>query len=123
MSSHSATGPALGYYYQAIFALIRLFDSINDNAFVSIETFDDVYHEDGATKTLHQLKHKTTEGSKISIKDDDLWKTLKAWCDFLQTNKPNDGIFTLSTVASIDNNRTLNVPTTETEYKNALEKE
>ena len=35
MSSHSAVGPALGYYYQAVFALISLFDSQNDNAFVS----------------------------------------------------------------------------------------
>ncbi len=122
MSSHSAVGPALGYYYQAIFALISLFDSKNDNAFVSIETFDDVYHEDGSTKTLIQLKHKTTK-SKISIKDDDLWKTLKVWCDYLETNDPQDGIFTLSTVASIDIDDSLNVLKTESEDRGILETE
>ena len=113
MSSHSAVGPALGYYYQAVFALISLFDSQNDNAFVSIETFDDVYHEDGVTKNLIQLKHKTTD-TKISIKDDDLWRTIKVWCDFIQTNDPQDGIFTLSTLASIDVNDSLNVLKTKT---------
>lgn len=123
MSSHNAIGPALGYYYQAIFALISLFDSQNDNAFVSIETFDDVYHEDGATKILHQLKHKTTSDSKISIKDDDLWKTLKVWCDFIQSNDPQDGIFTLSTVASIDANDSLNVLKTESGDRSNLETE
>lgn len=123
MDSHSAIGPALGYYYQAIFALISLFDSQNDNAFVSIETFDDVYHEDGATKILHQLKHKTTSGSKISIKDDDLWKTLKVWCDFIQSSDPQDGIFTLSTVASIDVKDSLNALKTKSEDRNSLETE
>jgi len=120
MSSHSAVGPALGYYYQAIFALISLLDSQNDNAFVSIETFDDVYHEDGARKILIQLKHKTTN-SKISIKDDDLWKTLKVWCDFIQSNDPKDGIFTLSTVASIDEDNPLNVLKSESEDRSKLE--
>lgn len=123
MSSHSAVGPALGYYYQAIFALISLLDSKNSNAFVSIETIDDVYHEDGVTKTLHQLKHKTTSNHKISIKNDDLWKTLKVWCDFIKSNDPQDGIFTLSTVASIDATDLLNVLETELEDRCTLEKE
>lgn len=123
MVLHSAIGPALGYYYQAISALILLFDSQNDNAFVSIETFDDVYHEDGITKTLHQLKHKTISNPKISIKTSDLWKTLKVWCDFIQTNDPQDGIFTLSTVASIDEDDVLNVLKTKAEDRSNLEKE
>lgn len=121
MSSHSAVGPALGYYYQAIFALICLFDSKNDNAFVSIETFDDVYHEDGVIKQLHQLKHKTISDSKISVKNDDLWKTLKVWCDFIQINDPKDGIFTLSTVASIDEDSPLNILKTDSGDRSALE--
>jgi len=120
MSTHSARGPALGYYYQAIFALISLFDSQNDNAFVSIETLDDVYHEDGVQKNLIQLKHKTTH-KKISIKDDDLWKTLKVWCDFILINDPQDGIFTLSTVASIKDDDPLNVLKTESGDRSNLE--
>lgn len=120
MTSHSAIGPALGYYYQAIFALISLYDSKNDDAFVSIETLDDVYHEDGVIKNLIQLKHKTTK-STISIKDDDLWKTLKVWCDFIQSNDPQAGIFTLSTVASINKSDPLNVLKTESGDRSNLD--
>lgn len=120
MTNHSAIGPALGYYYQAIFALISLFDSKNDNAYISIETLDDVFHEDGVIKNLHQLKHKTTVNPKISIKDDDLWKTLKVWCDFIITNDPKEGIFTLSTVATIDTESPLNVLKTDNEDRSTL---
>jgi hypothetical protein len=119
--SHSAIGPALGYYYQAIFALICLFDSKNDNAYVSIETFDDVYHDDGSQKTLHQLKHSINTDSKISIKSDELWKTLKVWCDYIKTNDPNYGIFTLSTVATIDSKSPLNVLANTTGNRDFLE--
>lgn len=120
MNTHSAIGPALGYYYQAIFALISLLDSQNDNAYVSIETFDDVFHEDGIIKNLHQLKHKTTSNPKISIKDDDLWKTLKVWCDFIITNDPKEGFFTLSTVATIDAASPLNVLKTDNDDRSIL---
>ena len=100
--NHGAVGPALGYYYQAIYALIQLFNSVNNDAFVSIESFDDVFHNDGDKKELIQLKHTMVEGTKISIKSEQLWKTIKVWCDFIRTNDPRDGIFTLSTVATID---------------------
>ena len=120
-TNHSAIGPALGYYYQAIFALITLFDSKNDNAFVSIESFDDVYHEDGNQKNLHQLKHSIQSDTKISIKSEQLWKTLKVWCDFLISNDPNDGIFTLSTVASLDSNSALNVLIDDITSRDSLE--
>ena len=54
-SKHSAVAPALGYYYQAYYALVILFDSQDDDAFVSIESWDDVYFEDGDQKVLHHL--------------------------------------------------------------------
>ena len=120
-TNHSAIGPALGYYYQAIFALITLFDSKNDNAFVSIESFDDVYHEDGNQKNLHQLKHSIQSDTKISIKSEQLRKTLKVWCEFLISNDPNDGIFTLSTVASLDSNSALNVLIDDITSRDSLE--
>jgi hypothetical protein len=100
--SHQAVGPALGYYYQAIYALVTLFNSSSLGAFVSIETLDDVYLSDGAKSELHQLKHSINPDTTISIKSDELWKTLKVWCDFLTTNNPADGIFTLSTVAILN---------------------
>lgn len=120
-TDHGAIGPALGYYYQAIFALVTLFDSENDNAFVSIESFDDVYHEDGKQKNLFQLKHTIQVDTKISIKSDQLWKTLKVWCDFIITNDPADGIFTLSTVASLDSNSPLNALKDENSSRDILE--
>ena len=107
-TNHQAIGPALGYYYQAIYALIELFNSDKNNSFVSIETWDDVYHEDGTTKNLIQLKHSIDKNSKISIKSPELWKTIKVWCDYLLTNDIEDGIFTLSTVASLDKESLLN---------------
>jgi len=107
-TDHGARGPALGYYYQAIYALIQLFSSKNSDAFVSIETLDDVYHEDGNTKNLIQLKHSIQENTKISIKSTQLWKTIKIWCDYLEIYNSTDGVFTLSTVASIDDKSSLN---------------
>lgn len=107
--SHQAVGPALGYYYQAIYALITLFDSKNPGAYVSIETFDDVFLSDGSKKELHQLKHSINDDTIISIKSDKLWRTLKVWCDYLGTNNAADGIFTLSTVATLDSGSELKV--------------
>ncbi|WP_159023751.1 ABC-three component system protein [Formosa sp. L2A11] len=122
MTNHSAVGPALGYYYQSIYALICLFESENEDSFVSIETLDDVYHEDGDKKNLHQLKHKTTTNTKISIKNDDLWKTIKVWCDFINNNDSTDGTFTLSTVASLDDKNPLNILKSKNGDRTELEK-
>lgn len=123
MSNHSAVGPALGYYYQAIYALITLFDSSSDNAYVSIETLDDVYHEDGSVKNLIQLKHKTKENTTISIKSEDLWNTLNVWCDYIKKFGINDGIFTLSTVSTIPTNSILNTLQQEKADRSQLTKE
>src|ERR1700754_3263516 len=121
--SHQAVGPALGYYYQAIYALVTLFDSKNPGAYVSIETLDDVYLSDGAKSELHQLKHSIKSDTTISVKSDELWKTLKVWCDFLATNNPSDGIFTLSTVATLDSSSELKVLFDENASRDKLEKE
>jgi hypothetical protein len=121
--SHQAVGPALGYYYQAIYALITLFDSKNPGAYVSIETLDDVYLSDGAKSELHQLKHSIKSDTTISVKSDELWKTLKVWCDYLATNNPSDGIFTLSTVATLDSSSELKVLFDQNESRDNLEKE
>ncbi|UBZ10366.1 hypothetical protein LDL79_16405 [Leeuwenhoekiella palythoae] len=122
-SNHQAKGPALGYYYQSIYALIELFKSDNNNAFVSIETWDDVYLEDGSTKKLIQLKHSINENSKISIKSTELWRTIHVWCDYLKTNEVEDGIFTLSTVASIDEDSSLRNLKYQTENRDDLIKD
>ncbi|WP_207428966.1 ABC-three component system protein [Pedobacter sp. SYSU D00535] len=121
--SHQAVGPALGYYYQAIYALLTLFDSHNLGAYISIETFDDVFLSDGSKKELHQLKHSVSEDTTISIKSDELWRTIKVWCDYLSINNASDGIFTLSTVAALDSESELKVLLSDNSPRDKLEAE
>lgn len=118
---HGAIGPALGYYYQAIFALITLFESDNDNAFISIESLDDVYHEDGAQKNLIQLKHSVKPNTVITVKSNQLWATLNVWCDYIASSNVDDGIFTLATVASLRGNSSLRVLGTKGDSRELLE--
>lgn len=108
-SKHSAVGPALGYYYQAIYALKVLFEEDDINSSVSIETLDDVAVESGSRKELHQLKHSMQDNTKISIKSDNLWKTLRVWSEYLSQNAADQCLFTLSTVAKIEKSNALSV--------------
>ncbi len=99
---HSAIPSALGYLYQIYYALTLLHDSEQDEAFVSIETWDDVYFEKPGEKQLHQLKYTINPDAKIGIKSRDLWKTLKIWCDYFKANDTTNGEFVLATVADVD---------------------
>lgn len=121
-ASHNATGPALGYYYQAVYALITLFDSKDDNAFISLETLDDVYHEDGTTKNLLQLKHSIQKDTVITIKSEQLWSALNVWCDYISVNNVEDGLFTLVTVASLGS-KGLKILESEKDSRDQLELE
>ena len=80
-TDHSAAGPAVGYFYQAMFALLVLLDA-DEEASVSVETRDDVYLEAGEQRTLLQLKHSLQSAPpKVSVKSDLLWQALAVWCD------------------------------------------
>jgi hypothetical protein len=74
---HSADAAFLGYYFQGMYALVKLLDA-EDNDQISIETEDDVYLE-GKTKKLHQLKHSMEKKGNLSEKNDGLWKTIRIW--------------------------------------------
>ncbi len=74
---HSADASFLGYYFQGMYALVKLLDA-EDNDRISIETEDDVYLE-GKTKKLHQLKHSMNTNGNLSVKNDGLWKTIRIW--------------------------------------------
>ncbi|QWC23632.1 hypothetical protein KJK41_04545 [Bacillus haikouensis] len=74
---HSADASFLGYYYQGMYALVKLLDA-EDNDKISIETEDDVYLE-GKTKKLHQLKHSLNKTGNLTVKNDGLWKTIRIW--------------------------------------------
>jgi len=108
-NTHSAVGPALGYYYQAIYALKVLFEEDDINSCISIETLDDVVIENGSQKELHQLKHSIQKNTKLSIKSDNIWKTLGIWSEYLKFESGENFIFTLSTVAEIDKSNSLSI--------------
>lgn len=99
--SHSAVGPALGYYYQAIYALRLLLVEENDGASIAIETWDDVVLEKGAARELHQLKHTIDLSKTIGIKSAELWRTLTVWLDYISSAGPTTTLFFLATVAKI----------------------
>lgn len=99
---HTAVPSALGYYYQAVYALRLLLLRGMDDAYVSVESTDDVYLESGSVRELHQLKHSNDPTSKIGIKSVGLWRTMTIWVEFGRAHGFRYGIYYLATVASID---------------------
>jgi hypothetical protein len=69
----------LGFDYQDLVCLEYLID-IKPGGTVGLEVFDDVHHGriDGG-KTLIQVKHSVSDGSALTNRDIDLWKTLHNW--------------------------------------------
>lgn len=120
---HSAVGPALGYYYQAIYALLLLLDCSNDDAFVSVETWDDVFIDAGNQRELHQLKHTIDPTAKIGLKSRELWKTIRVWANYCTENSPSSGKFVLATVADVDPTSPLIALSDDTASRDNLRKE
>ena len=82
--AHSAEASALGFYYQALFALLVLFEQNTDDAAVSVEQLDDVQLSVNGRDLLFQLKHSLSDKPpSISVKTKALWRTMKAWIDVL----------------------------------------
>jgi hypothetical protein len=75
----SANASALGYYYQARYALFLLLDASIESE-ISIERFDDIAFETGGTPVqLLQAKHHITNTGSLTDYSTDLWKTLRVW--------------------------------------------
>lgn len=91
MTQHSAEASLLGYYFQGMYALVKLLDA-NDYDKISIETFDDVYLE-GNVKTLYQLKHSLNNSGKLNEKNDGLWKTIRIWANMLKKEEVDETNF------------------------------
>ncbi|WP_417795768.1 ABC-three component system protein [Terasakiella pusilla] len=100
-SGHSAIGSALGYYYQGLYALVQLMDKTDDDAHVSVESWDDVYLEDTDVRELHQLKHSIDANKNITIKNKQIWQAMFVWADYCLKENVNDGVFILATVCKI----------------------
>lgn len=74
----SASEQALGYTYQARFALLKLLQLSEENA-VFLEKDDDLdFIDDKGIKTLASLKHKAT-GDRLTNLSTDFWKSLRIW--------------------------------------------
>lgn len=106
--SHSADDSALGFLYQAQYALLRLWNEAVDDAVIYLETLDDVTLESGGETILEQLKHSlATKPAKLTLASVNLWKTLKAWIDVLPDLDLPKTALHLVTVADISSKSTL----------------
>ncbi|MGO9957755.1 MAG: ABC-three component system protein [Solirubrobacteraceae bacterium] len=101
--SHSAGFSALGYLYQSQWPLIDLLRRAFDepDASVTLELHDDVAWEvDGTPTELLQVKHHVTTTRGLSDKDDDLWRTIRAWLDARRSDDPSPPALVLVTTAT-----------------------
>ncbi|MCY6494603.1 ABC-three component system protein [Leptolyngbya sp. GGD] len=79
----SAGSQALGYLYQARYALFLALSNPEEYN-LSIEGLDDItFEEDGAPRELLQLKHHQSPGN-LTDSSSDLWKTLRIWSTYLK---------------------------------------
>lgn len=84
----SAGAPALGYLYQARYALFLLLRGGREDAdlSVTVEGLDDVAFDDkGDPVELIQAKHHLDHKATLTDKSSDLWKTLRVWTDRVST--------------------------------------
>jgi hypothetical protein len=108
--AHSAEAAALGFYYQAFFALLTLMGQSTDNAAVGIERLDDVELKADGHTLLYQLKHSiASEPPTISLKSRSLWRTLKVWIDILSMVTLSETTLHLVAVGGIASDSPLNV--------------
>ena len=99
---HSAIDSALGFYYQSLYGLLVILQTVNDDAAVCLERLDDVEIAINGQSLYFQLKHSLSKKpAGISLASVALWKTLKAWIDVLPKISLDDTRFQLVTVAPL----------------------
>jgi len=83
----AAAGPqALGYLYQAQYALYALLTADGEDSALVLEGLDDMELQSATATELQQLKHhlSTKRQAVLSNRSPDWWKTLRVWGDLLQ---------------------------------------
>jgi hypothetical protein len=106
--NHSAEAAALGFYYQAFFALLTLMGQETDHAAIGIEQLDDVDLKVDGHNLLYQLKHSISNAPQpVSLKSKALWKTVKVWVDILPELTLSETTLHLVTVANLGRNSPL----------------
>lgn len=84
--THAADAAALGFYFQAFFALETLVAQSADDAAVAVERLDDVELNVDGRNLLYQLKHSmSATPPPVTLKARALWRTIKVWADLLPT--------------------------------------
>lgn len=120
-NAHSADASALGFLFQAQYALIRLWNETSFEAVVYLETLDDVVLEANGQTILEQLKHSlSAKPDAITVASVNVWKTLKAWIDVLPSLDLPKTLLHLVTVADISPTSPLKVLLDETEDRDDL---
>lgn len=105
MSTFTAAPQALGYLYQARYALYLAL-SRPDAAQISIEKFDDIaFDQNGTVTELLQLKHHVTPGA-LTDSSPDLWKTIRVWSTAIKQGEmqPSETIMLIVTTANAPDN-------------------
>lgn len=101
-NSHSADDAALGFLYQAQYALLRLWNETVDDTVIYLETLDDVTLESNGMTILEQLKHSLSDKpANLTLTSVNVWKTLKAWIDVIPKLDLSKTVLNLVTVAEI----------------------
>ena len=99
----SASGPALGYFYQSRYSLYLLLNNPSNYSHISIERFDDVAFDNGGDPAeLLQLKHHQNSTTTLTDSSSDLWRTIRVWSSAILNGEinPSEILFTLITTAT-----------------------
>ncbi|MEA2435259.1 MAG: hypothetical protein QOG54_2716 [Actinomycetota bacterium] len=102
-SDHTAAESALGYLYQAEFALLEFIKRSRSEPSLrlSLEVFDDItFEHDGGPKDLLQTKHHINSRGSLSDASVDLWKTLGGWIDASRSDIAGFDVLTLSLITT-----------------------
>jgi hypothetical protein len=87
MPDFTAREPALGYIYQARYALALLLSGVEEQELL-LETLDDIVLEQaGSARELLQTKHHVNTEARLTDYSPDLWKTLRVWSTILAEGK------------------------------------
>ena len=100
--AHTASGQALGYFFQARYSLLLLLQVGREDpdAAISVEKFDDVSFDKNASPIEQiQLKHSIQTTKSLSDRSSDLWKTLSIWIAQYNASPEKNVNYTLVTTA------------------------
>jgi hypothetical protein len=101
MTQFSAGAQALGYIYQARYALYLILTKNEDKQGVAMESLDDIVLDtEGTPQELLQLKHHINNKANLTDTSSDLWKTLRVWSTYVKEEKIDLSKITLTLITT-----------------------